>query len=111
MKKRFALETEEGDFPFYHKIPLSLYKQLVQLMNDKGYNTRTSAVNDLIRIGITVVNNISKIEDPELVSEITNQLHEGGLVDYVARLNPSQLEVIWSIVRNEVDTRGVKGIK
>lgn len=111
MKKKFALETEEGDFPFYHKIPLSLYKQVVDFMNKKGYNTRTSAVNDLIRIGLIVVNNIEKIEDPELVSEIRNQLHEGGLVDYVARLNPSQLEIIWSIVKNEVQSRKIKQIK
>ena len=80
-------------------------------MNKKGYNTRTSAVNDLIRIGLIVTNNIDKIEDPELVAEIRNQLHEGGLVDYVARLNPSQLEVIWSIVRNEIDSRKVLGLK
>lgn len=106
--QKLGIHESTADTVLYHRIPIELYEKIVAFINEREYRTRTAAINDLLHTGLTVANNMNKIQDPELVSEIRAQLHEGGLVHYVETLNPHQLEVIWSIVDNEVRDRASK---
>lgn len=103
--QNLGLSVSTPDTVFYHRIPVDLYSKIVGFINEKNYTSRTKAINDLLTIALIVVTNIKKIQDPEMVSEIRAQLHEGGLVKYVQSLNPHQLEVVWSIVDTEMKDR------
>lgn len=107
MKEREEIirKVVEGDIDFHHKIPAGLYERILEFIEERKYVSRTSAINDLLKIAIIVTKNIEKIKDPEFVAEVKAQFQEGGLVDYVERLNPRDLEILWSIVRNEHETR------
>lgn len=103
--KDLALKLGSPDTVLYHRIPVDLYQKIIDFINKRHYTSRTSAMNDLLAIGLVTTNNIDKIQDPELVSELRSQIHEGNLVQYIESLNPSQIEVLWSIVDNEMKTR------
>lgn len=105
---RFSLNEEDAETVIYQRLPISVHKQLVEFMNTHRYRSRNEAINDLLSIGMIVCSNIHKIKDPELVEEIKQQLKEGGLVDYVSKLNPKEFEIIWSIIRTEAKIRKVE---
>lgn len=105
MTERKGLRAPAPETNLYHRLPLDLYQKIVDFINKHQYKTRTSAMNDLLNIGLIVTERINEIQDPEIVSEIRAQLHEGGLVNYVKTLNPHQLEVLWSIVDTEMKDR------
>ena len=71
---------------------------------------RNSAVNDLLQIGLIVNQRVDTLQEPELVAEIKGQLKNGGLVDYLEHLNPSDFNVLWSIIQTEVKAREKKYI-
>lgn len=74
-------------------------------MNGRNYTVRTKAINDLLSVALTVIDNLAKIEDPDLVRELRAQIHEGDLVNFIKSLNPYQLEVLWSFTDSEVKKR------
>ena len=55
------------------------------------YNSRVSAIIDLLNVGLWFTERKEQFEaifkNPELMEELASQLHEGGLVDYVQRMN------------------------
>lgn len=105
MKQKIGTNATYPDTVLYHRLSPQLYNKIVDFMNKRSYNTRTAAINDLLSVALIVIENLSKIEDPELVSELRAQIHEGGLVNYISSLNPHQLEVLWSLVDTEVKRR------
>lgn len=104
-KQRVDINTTYPDTVLYHRLPPELYNRIIDFMNKRNYTVRTKAINDLLSVALIIIENLHKIEDPELVSELRAQIHEGDLVRYVQSLNPHQLEVLWSMVNSEVKQR------
>jgi hypothetical protein len=103
--QKVEIKIGDPDTVLYHRLPVALYEKIAAFINARRYASRTSAMNDLMTIGLTVVNNMDKIQDPELVSELKAQIQEGDLVHYIQSLNPSQIQVLWSIVDTEIKDR------
>jgi len=75
----------------------------------KANNSRTAAIRELLTVGLWFATRRKEFEDifknPELMEEIQSQLSEGGLVDYVERMNWKQFQVVWSIFKTEAKAR------
>ena len=65
----------------------------------------------MLELALSVVDKLPKLKDPEFVEEIRQQLSEGGLVDYVRKLQPKQFEILASIMDTEKKERQHLGDK
>ena len=88
-----------------HKIPYSLLIKIDHYVGHARKHSRTEAINELLELALFIAENMKRIQDPELMSEIHSQLKEGGLVDYVQKLTPKDFEVIHSIFEVEHKSR------
>lgn len=96
---------------------ISLPMQLISSIDDyivndnygKIHNSRTSATEELLKIGLWFAKKRDEFEtifkNPELMEELQSQLHEGGLVDFVQHMNWQQFQVVWSIFKTEAKDR------
>jgi len=82
------------------------------ITNDKHgrrHESRSSAIRELLAIGLWFAKRRDEFEtifnNPELMDEINSQLKEGGLVDYVQRMNFEQFLIVWQIFKTEAKSR------
>ena len=87
------------------RVPIMLLSRVEDFEKKNRCKTRTDAINALLEIALIVVEHKDILKDEHLKDEITNQLREGGLVDYFRTLTDKDLSILNSIVRNEVDSR------
>lgn len=75
----------------------------------KQHVSRTAAVIELLKIGLWFSKKRNDFEvifkNPELMEELSSQLHEGGLVDFAQRMNWEEFQVVWSIFKTEAKAR------
>jgi hypothetical protein len=87
------------------RVPIMLLTRVEEFEKKQRCKTRTDAINALLEIALIVVEHKDILKDEHLKDEITQQLREGGLVDYFRKLTDKDLAIMNSIVRNEVDAR------
>lgn len=106
-------EFENAVQMIHLNLPLKLVSQIDNYVQNSPYgktnNSRTSAIKELLIIGLWFADKRDEFEaafkNPELMEELQSQLHEGGLVDYVQRMNWQEFQVVWSIFKTEAKTR------
>jgi hypothetical protein len=87
------------------RIPLGLLVRIENFEKEYRFKNRTDAINKLLEIALKIVEHKEILKDEHLKQEITNQLREGGLVDYFTKLSNKEIEILHSIVRNEFESR------
>lgn len=96
----------------HFNLPLEILDDIDQYVKTYNKDSRVSAVKDLLRVGIWFANKKHEFEtifnNPHLMDEITGQLKEGGLVDFVQRMDAYQFQVVWSIFKTEARARKFK---
>ncbi len=89
-------------------VTAELYEKIQRFCEIDKYNT-TEGIKELLEVGLFLSERLSEIKEkrkhPELLEEIHNQLKEGGLVDYVQRMNPKDFDLISSIFETEKKDR------
>lgn len=88
-----------------HKIPYALLIKIDNYVKQARKHSRTEAINELLELALFLAENMKRIQDPQLMTEIHSQLKEGGLVDFVQTLTPKDFEVIHSIFQTEWKSR------
>lgn len=94
-------------------LPISLLVKIDDFIeNDpygKRHNSRTSAFKELLAVGLWFSKRRQEFEkifkSPELMNELSSQLKEGGLVDFVEHMNFEEFQIVWSIFKNEAKDR------
>lgn len=90
--------------------PMELYEKIESFCEINKYNT-SEGIKELLQVGLFLSARLSeikeKIKNPELLEEIHNQLKEGGLVDFVQRMNAKDFELISSIFDTEKKARKI----
>jgi len=92
-----------------HNIPFDLLVQVDEYVKKQRKHSRTEAINEMINVGLIINKNKQRLEDPKLMQELYGQLKEGGLVDFVSRMNPTDFNLVHSIIDTEFrNRRGMK---
>jgi len=94
-------------------LPIGLISRVDKYVEENiVHESRSSAVRELLKIGLWFAYKKKEFEtifkNPELMEELGTQLDEGGLVDYVQRMNLREFRVVYSIFENEAKTRKLK---
>ncbi len=97
-------------------LPLRLVTKIDDYVENDPYgkanNSRSAAIRELLTVGVWFATRRKEFEtifkSPELMEELQTQLDEGGLVDYVQRMNWQQFQVVWSIFKTEAKSRKIK---
>lgn len=93
----------------HFSLPLEILDDIDQYAKENNRVSRVAAVKDLLKVGIWFAKKKHEFEtifhNPHLMDEITGQLKEGGLVDFVQRMDTNQFQVIWSIFKTEARAR------
>jgi len=93
------------------QLPLSVLVRIDDFADKNNYNSRTSTVIELLKVGLFISEKKKEFEtifkNPELMDELNTQLKEGGLVDFVQRMKWEEFQVVWSIMKNEARDRKI----
>lgn len=96
----------------HFNLPLDILDEVDEYVKETNKHSRVEAVRDLLRAGLWIAKKKDELEkifrNPHLMDEITGQLKEGGLVDFVQHMDASQFLVVWSIFKTEARARMVK---
>lgn len=114
IEKQISLSAVEGMTKgVMTNLPVTLLMEIEDYQeNDiygKRHSNRTAAMIELIKIGLWFSKKRNDFEiifkNPELMEELSTQLHEGGLVDFAQRMNWEEFQVVWSIFKTEAKAR------
>ena len=76
-----------------------------EYMKERRIDSYSRAIDELVNMAIILNEHKDTITDHELLGELKGQYKEGGLVDYIEKLNPSDFKIIHSIVQTEYMSR------
>jgi len=68
-------------------------------------SSRNEGIRKLIEVGLTCINNWSKITNPEVLDQLHSQFEEGTIVDDIQKMQPKQFDVLYSIFTTEHKVR------
>jgi metal-responsive CopG/Arc/MetJ family transcriptional regulator len=92
-------------------LPIDLVEKIERYCERYHKANRSEGIRELIEVGLLISERRSEIEEkrkhPELLEEIHNQLIEGGLVDFVQRMNAKDFNIISSIFETEKKARNI----
>jgi hypothetical protein len=94
-----------------HRIPYDLLLRVDDYCKKNRRYSRTETINELLDLALKVKENLHKLKDPEMVTELYTQLQEGGAVDYIQRLGHREFAVLHSIIENEYKDRNGRQTK
>ena len=95
----------EGKHELHLKLTIDLLKRVDDFATMFNQATRTTAIIQLLEMGLSIAYNLSKINNPEIVDQLSVKFKEGQLVDWIRELNHKQLETVYSILKSEYDER------
>lgn len=112
-KKEILEQLADATQMVHVSLPLRLVTKIDDYVENDDYgkanNSRSSAIRELLTVGLWFATRRKEFEvifkNPELMEELQSQLNEGGLVDYVQRMNWQQFQVVWSIFKTEAKSR------
>jgi hypothetical protein len=100
-----------GKHDLHLPLPIELLKRIDEFATTFNQSTRTIAIIQLLEIGLSIAYNLGKINNPEIVDQLSVKFKEGQLVDWIRELDYKQLETVHSILKTEYDERMNKSPK
>jgi len=94
-----------GKHDLHLPLPIQLLKRIDDFAETFNQATRTIAIIQLLEIGLSIAYNLGKINNPEIVDQLSVKFKEGQLVDWISELDHKQLETVYSILKTEYDER------
>jgi len=94
----------------HFNLPLEILDRIDEYVRtSKKHLSRVAAVIELLKAGLWMAEKKEELEkifkNPHLMDEITGQLKEGGLVDFVQRMDTREFMVVWEIFKTEAKSR------
>jgi hypothetical protein len=94
-----------------HRIPVRLLNDVTKFQMKHEIEDRSKAINRLLEISIMVWEKGAMLKkNPEMLDELWHQVKEGAAVEYLTKLTPKELEVIYTLVDTEYKARFKKGL-
>jgi hypothetical protein len=94
-----------GKHDLHLRLSIDLLKRIDEFATTFNQATRTIAIIQLLEIGLSIAYNLGKINNPEIVDQLSVKFKEGQLVDWIRDLDHKQLETVYSILKTEYDER------
>lgn len=94
-----------GKHDLHLPLPIELLKRIDEFAGTFNQATRTIAIIQLVEIGLSIAYNLGKINNPEIVDQLSVKFKEGQLVDWIRDLDHKQLETVYSILKTEYEER------
>jgi hypothetical protein len=91
-----------------------LLDKIELVMQEQKFRDRTECVEYLIDMAIRIIQKIESTPPEELAKELVEaheQLKHGGLVDYAGKLSGRDLKLLYNIIQDEYNARGMNGKK
>ena len=94
-----------GKHELHLKLTIDLLKRIDEFATTYNQVSRTIAIIQLLEIGLSVINNLGKINNPEIVDQLSVKFREGQLVDWIRELDNKQIETVYCILKTEYEER------
>jgi hypothetical protein len=94
-----------------HRLPVRLLSDITKFQLANGFQDRSKAINRMLEICLIVWKEGSKLKKkPEMLDELYSQMKESGAVEYLMKLPPKELELMYHLVETEYKARFKKGL-
>ena len=94
-----------GKHEMHLKLTIDLLKRIDEFATSYNQVSRTIAIIQLLEIGLSIAYNLGKINNPEIVDQLSVKFREGQLVDWIRELDNKQIETVFCILKTEYDER------